>query len=318
MKIVVLDGFAFAKNIDLSGLKSVGEVTFYERTPPEQVVERIGDAQIIFTNKVVISQAVIDGCPNLKYIGVFATGYNTIDTSYCKQKGIVVTNIPNYSTDAVAQHVFALILHFYSRVAESDTAVKGGAWQNCPDFCYLNTPIAELRDKTLGIIGFGNIGERVSKIALAFNMNVVVYSRTPKPEYENENLSFVSLDELLTASDIVTIHCPLVAETRKLINEQNIDKMKNNAIIINTARGPIVDEQALVQALNEGRIAGAGADVVSKEPILESNPLLSAKNCVITPHVAWAPLQTRQRLMKIAVENLVSFLDGNPINVVSN
>ena len=318
MKIVILDGFAFQEpGLTFDGLRSMGEVTFYPRTPKEEIVSRIGDAQVVFTNKCIIDQAVIDACPSIRYIGVFATGYNTVDVSYAAKKGIPVCNVPDYSTDAVAQHVFALILHFYNRVSSHDRSVHEGDWCRCPDFFYSVAPLLELKDKTLGIIGFGHIGKKVAQIGKAFSMKVLVNTRTPAPEYEDDALRFVPLTKLYRESDIISLHCPLTEKTESLLNREAFSQMKSGALLINAARGPIVDEAALAQALNSGKLMGAGVDVVSKEPMQPDNPLLSAKNCVITPHIAWAPLQTRQRLIGIAAENLRQFLNGTPVNRVN-
>lgn len=318
MQIVVLDGFAFEDQaLDFGPLRSLGELTFYPRTPRELIAQRIGEAPIAFTNKCVIDQKVMDACPNLKFIGVFATGYNTIDVEYAAQKGIVVCNAPDYSTDAVAQHVFALILHFYNRAALHDQSVHAGDWSRCPDFFYAKAPLLELADKTIGLIGFGNIGRRVAQIARAFSMNALVYTRTPGPEPADGSLRFAPLETVLAQSDILSVHCPLTPDTRNLLSRDAFARMKPGTLIINTARGPIVDEAALADALNSGKLMGAGVDVVSKEPIAPDNPLLTAKNCVITPHIAWAPLQTRQRLIGIVAENLRQFLNGTPVHQVN-
>lgn len=318
MKLVLLDTKAVASDdISMDCFKKYGEVDIYDRTPDNLVAERIGDAEIAFTNKTWISNQVINSCKNLRYIGIFATGYNVIeDISYAAEKGIVICNIPDYSTQAVAQHVFAHILEFYNKIAEHNRAVHNGQWETCPDFSFYY-PTFELMGKTIGIIGFGNIGRQVAKVAQAFHMNVLVHSRTKKPELENDQLHFTDLNNLLEKSDIVTVHCPLTPQTEQLLNAERIGRMKSSALLINTARGPIIDEQALADALNQGKIAGAGVDVVSKEPILPSNPLLKAKNCQITPHIAWAGFETRERLMKIALDNLEAYLAGSPKNKIN-
>lgn len=317
MKLVVLDSYAAVSNdLTLDGLNQFCDsLSVYDRTPPELTVERIGDAEMVIVNKTVLSKEVLSKCPNVKYIGLFATGYNIIDIDYARERGIVVSNAPAYSTAGVAQLTFALILQFYNMVDKHDRMVHEGQWQNCIDFCFYDRGISELQGKTIGIIGFGAIGKKVAQLANAFDMNVLVHSRTVYTEYTN--VSFVSLDTLLQNSDIVSLHCPLFKETEKMINKQALDKMKSSSIIINTSRGGMVDEQALADALNSGKIKGAGIDVVSVEPILSGNPILTAKNCVITPHIAWAGKETRERLIGIVCENVKSFLDGKPKNNVA-
>jgi len=319
MKLVVLDSYA-AVSGDLS-LEAFNEfcdeVISYDRTKPNEVVSRIGNAELVIVNKTVLSKEILEQCPNVKYIGLFSTGYNIIDTQYAKERGIVVSNVPQYSTQGVAQLVFAFILHFYNLVDKHSQEVGQGKWTNSLDFCFYDRGLAELAGKTIGIIGFGSIGKKVAQIAEAFDMQILVHSKTRYAEYESEALRFVDFDTMLKNSDIITIHCPLFDETRNLIDESAIAKMKPNAILINTARGPIVDEKALANALNNGVISGAGVDVVSHEPILADNPLLSAKNCIITPHIAWAGKETRARLIKMSVENLKAFLEGCPINNVA-
>lgn len=317
MKLVVLDSYAAVSNdLTLDGLNQFCDsLSVYDRTPPELTVERIGDAEMVIVNKTVLSKEVLSKCPNVKYIGLFATGYNIIDIDYARERGIVVSNAPAYSTAGVAQLTFALILQFYNMVDKHDRMVHEGQWQNCIDFCFYDRGISELQGKTIGIIGFGAIGKKVAQLANAFDMNVLVHSRTVYTEYTN--VSFVSLDTLLQNSDIVSLHCPLFKETEKMINKQALDKIKSSSIIINTSRGGMVDEQALADALNSGKIKGAGIDVVSVEPILSGNPILTAKNCVITPHIAWAGKETRERLIGIVCENVKSFLDGKPKNNVA-
>lgn len=319
MKLVVLDSYcAVSNDLSLDCLKEFcDEMVVYDRTLPQDAAVRIGDAEMVIVNKTPLTRDVLEQCPNVKFIGLFATGYNIIDIDYCKERGIVVSNAPAYSTSGVAQLTFAFMVHFYNKVDFHNTQVHNGMWTNCQDFCFYDKSISELAGKTIGLIGFGNIAKKVAKIAQAFDMRILVYSRTRYPEYENDDLRFVDFDTLLKNSDIVSIHCPLFPETRGMINKEAISKMKTNAILINTARGPIVDEQALADALNEGRIAGAGVDVVSKEPIRADNPLLTAKNCVITPHIAWAGKETRARLIEIVAENVKCFIEGNPINNVA-
>ncbi len=317
MKITVLDGHALNPG-DLSweAIKNLAdEFTLYDRTPNEKIIERIGDSTIILLNKVPITNEIMEKCKNLKYIGVLATGYNVIDIKAASKNGIVVTNIPAYSTDAVAQHVFALILNFANQVQIHSDSVHRGDWIKNPDFCYWLSPLSELSGKTLGIYGFGNIGQKVAAIAHAFGMKVLVHKHSPKSFSGSEQN--VTQEELFSKSDILTFHVPLTSETEKVINEKSISLMKNGAIIINTARGGIADENALRKALEERKIAGYATDVLTSEPMSKDSPLYKAPNCIITPHLAWAPKETRERLMSIAVENIKSFLEGKPINQVN-
>lgn len=318
MKLVVLDSYcAVSNDLSLDCLKQYcDEITIYDRTTPEQTVERIGQAELLIVNKTVLSKEVLSQCPNVKYIGLFATGYNIIDVDYAKERGIVVANAPAYSTSGVAQLVFAFIMHFYNMVDSHDKKVKNGDWANCVDFCFYDRNIAELANKTIGLIGFGSIGKQVARIAQAFDMKVLVFTRTKYPEYENDNLHFTGFETMLKNSDIVSIHCPLFEQSTNLMNKAAFEKMKPSAIFINTARGAIVDEQALAEALNNNIIKGAAVDVVSVEPIAKDNPLLAAKNCVITPHIAWAGKETRARLIEIVSDNLKNFLAGNATNNV--
>ena len=317
MNIVVLDGFALNPG-DLSWerLQRLVEVKVYDRTPVDKIVERIGDAELILTNKTPITAETMDKT-KLKYIGVLATGYNVIDTEAAKKRGIIVTNVPAYSTASVAQMVFAHILEICQQVGLHDKAVKEGEWVASPDFCFWKKPLIELEGKTMGIVGFGRIGQAVSKAAQAFGMKVIAYSPRRRTELESELMKYVELEELFETSDIISLHCPLFEGTKNLINKTTIAKMKRNAIIINTSRGPLINEKDLAEALNNGRIYAAGIDVVSEEPIKEENPLLKAKNIFITPHIAWAPREARDRLMNIAVSNLESFISGKPVNVVT-
>lgn len=318
MKIVILDAYTSNPG-DLSWDKfsALGELCVYERTAKEEILERCKDAEIILDNKVVLDRETLAQLPKLKYIGVLATGYNIIDVQAATELGITVCNVPTYSTRAVAQLTFALILEFYNGVAAHNEAVHAGEWTACKDFCFQKTPLLELSGKTFGIVGFGKIGQEVAKIADVFGMNILCCVKSPKPQPSFENFRFVSLDELAEKSDIISFHCPLTQETKGLVNAEFISKMKNNAIIINTARGPIIDEKALAAALDSGKIAGAAVDVLSCEPPKSDNPLLSCKNCIITPHIAWAGYETRERLLEIVYQNLKSFLDGEPINVVN-
>ena len=320
MKIVILDGYTLNPgDLNWEGLEKFGNLIVLDRTEnsPEKVIEAIGDAEIIFTNKTLITKEVLVNVPKVKYIGVLATGYNVVDITAAHELGITVTNVPAYSTDAVAQFTFALILELTSQVGIHNTAVKGGEWENSIDFSFTKTPFIELNGKTLGIIGFGRIGQATVKIAQAFGMKVMVFSNRKYPELESENFKNSSLDELLAQSDIISLHCPLTDKTEGIINKNSIDKMKEGVMLINTSRGPLIVEEDLKNALNSGKVGGAGIDVVSEEPIKKSNPLLQAKNCIITPHIAWAPKEARTRLMDIATSNLKEFLKGNLVNVVS-
>lgn len=311
MKIVVLDGYTENPG-DLSwkALDDLGELTVYEHTPPEEVITRIGDAQLVLTNKTPLPADVLKKAPNLRYIGVLATGYNIVDIHTAKAQGIVVTNIPCYGTEAVAQYVFALLLEICHHVGHHNSAVQAGRWTSCRDFCFWDYPLIELKGKILGLIGYGRIGHSVAAIADAFQMQVLAYD----PAYHGANA--VDLDTLLTYSDVISLHCPLLPQTYHIVNEKTIARMKEGVILINTARGPLIDEQALRDALLDGKIACAAVDVVSTEPIEADNPLLGLENCLITPHIAWAPKESRQRLMDVAVENVKAFLSGNPVNSV--
>jgi glycerate dehydrogenase len=316
MKIVVLDGYTLNPgDLNWNGLEESGEYTVYDRTPAELTVERARDADAIFTNKVIISGEVIQRLPKLKFIGVLATGYNVVDTAAAREAGIVVCNIPAYSTASVAQMIFAHMLNFTNRIAVHAGSVSGGDWANNKDFSYWLTPQTELAGKTLGIIGFGQIGQAVAKVGLAFGMNVIYQNRSVKPTRMEARQ--VDLDTVLRTSDFVSINCPLTNENMGFLNREAIQKMKPTAFLINTGRGPLINEQDLADALNEGKLAGAGLDVLSVEPPSANNPLLNAKNCFITPHIAWATKEARSRLMQVAVHNLRAFAEGRPVNVVS-
>ncbi len=318
MKIIVLDGYTLNPG-DLSWerLKEMGECIVYDRTTKEQIVERIGDADIVFTNKTPLTKEIFAKCPSVKYVGVLATGYNVVDVEAAKEAGIIVTNIPTYGTHAVAQYVFALLLEICHHVAAHDQAVKAGEWENCKDFCFWNFPMMELHGKTMGIIGLGKIGQATAKLANAFGMKVLAAGSTPNKGLENENLQYVELDELYAKSDVISLHCPLFDSTKGMINKNSISKMKDGIIIVNTSRGPLIVEEDLAQALASGKVFGAAVDVVSTEPIHSNNPLLAAKNCIITPHIAWAPIEARARLLDIAIDGLQAYLKGSPINVVN-
>ena len=316
MKIVVLDGYTLCPgDLNFDSLKQLGDVAIYDRTAKEDVAKRIGDAQIVLTNKTVISREIMEKCSAMRYIGVLATGYNVVDVTAASEHGIVVTNVPAYSTKAVAQHTFALLLACISRVHEYDAQVKQGRWQTSPDFCFYAGPMEELAGKTLGIIGFGNIGQAVARIALAFGMRVLVHTRTPKAGWEE--VGFVTREELFGKSDVITLHCPLTEKTQGIIDAAALAQMKDGVRVINTSRGPLVNEADMAAALSVGKVAKYMADVLSVEPAREENPLLAAPNTLLTPHVAWAPLQTRERLLGIAVENVRNYIKGSPSNVVS-
>lgn len=318
MKIVILDGYTTNPG-DLSWEKfsEFGEVTAYDYTPNELIIERCKDAEIIIDNKVVFAKETLDKLPKLKYIGLLSTGFNVIDIEAAKNNGVTVCNVPTYSTAAVAQLTFALILEIYNQVGIHNEAVHNGEWTNCRDFCFQKTPLLELNNKTIGLIGYGKIGVEVAKIADAFSMNILCYVPSKKPQPDFKNFRFVTLKELAENSDIVSLHCPLTPETTGIINEELISIMKPGAVIINTSRGPTIDENALAEALRSGRITGAGVDVLSTEPPKADNPLLSCPNCFITPHIAWAGYETRERLVGVVYDNLKSYLDGNPVNVVN-
>jgi len=313
-KIVVLDGYALNPgDLDWTPLQAYGELTVYDRTEPKDVVKRIGDAEIIFTNKTILTGETIIQAPKLKYIGVLATGYNVLDMGAAREKGIVVTNIPAYSTDAVAQFTFALLLEITNRVQRhSDAVIRDNRWTTCKDFCFWDYPLIELANKKMGIIGYGAIGKAVGKVAKALNMEVLAYSPSLDPKHPDR----ASMETIYKESDIISLHLPLTEQSRGMINRDTIAKMKDGVIILNTGRGPLVNEQDLADALNSGKVYAAAVDVVSVEPIKADNPLLKAKNIIITPHIAWAPLQTRERLLGMAIRNVEHFLAGKPINRV--
>lgn len=318
MKIVELDGYA-ANPGDLSwdGLKQLGELTVYDRTAPQDVLERARGAQVILTNKVLITAELMDQLPELRYIGVLATGYNVVDIPAARRHGIVVTNIPAYSTMSVAQMVMAHLLNITNRVALHSEAVKQGEWQNCKDFTFSLTPQIELDGKTFGIVGLGNTGTATACIAQSFGMRVLAYSSKDRKVLMKMGIEKAeSYEQLFRQADVLSLHCPFTEETRHLVNAERLSLMKPTAILINTGRGPLVDEAALAQALNEGRIMAAGVDVLEEEPPRKGSPLIGAQNCFITPHIAWATKAARERLMNIAVANVKAFLNGTPQNVV--
>ena len=317
MKIVVLDGFTLNPgDLSWSELEALGDCQVFDRTPPELTMERSKDVEILLTNKTVLDAEIIGKLPRLQYIGVLATGYNVVDIEYARPKNIPVCNIPTYGTKSVAQMVFAHILHMTQQVHYHAETVKAGRWSSAIDFCYWDFPLVELDGLTMGIVGYGRIGKATAALAQAFGMNVVAYDEYVQASGET-GVEFVSLDKLFSESDVVSLHCPLLPETEKIVNADRIKLMKKTALLINTSRGPLVDEEALAAALNAGQIAGAGVDVVSTEPIREDNPLLAAKNCYITPHIAWGTKSARSRLMNTAIDNVRVFLDGTPQNVVN-
>ena len=318
LKFVVLDSFALNPG-DLSWewLENLGECEIYDRTPADKILERCMGADVVITNKTPITKDTLSKLSNLKYIALESTGYNVVDCEYAKEMGVPVSNIPSYSTNAVAQLTFSLILEITNAVGIHSESVRNGDWANCPDFCYWKTPLTELCSKTLGIVGFGQIGQAVADIAEAFKMNIVAVSGHETDQSHRKNFSWVDMDTLAKKSDIISFHCPLTEKTTGLVNEEFISKCKDGAIIINTSRGPVVDDQALADALNNGKLRGAGLDVLTVEPPKADNPLLSAKNCFITPHIAWAGFETRERLMNILEENVKAYLNGNPQNVVN-
>lgn len=318
MKIINLDARALNPG-DLSWdvLNQFGEVTLYQKTESEaEAIQRIGDHEIVLTNKVPITENLLNACPNIKLICVQATGYNIVDSKACAARGIPVCNVPDYGTAAVAQFTLALMLELCHRIGVHDAAVHDGKWCRTPNFCFWDTPQMELGGKTLGIIGFGRIGRAVAKLAQAFDMRVIACSRS-QTEEGRAIATYVDLDTLLSESDFVSLHCPLFAENTKMVNTEFLKKMKDGAFLINTARGGLVDEHAVTDALIAGKLAGAAVDVVSEEPMKANNPLLTAPNCIITPHIAWAPKESRQRLLDCCVENIRGFLDGKPQNVVN-
>ena len=320
MKIVVLDGYTENPG-DLSwgALEALGELTVYDRTSltdEAEIISRIGDAEAVYTNKTPITRHIIDACPNMGFIGVLATGYNVVDYVYAREKNIPVCNIPTYGTAAVGQFAIAMLLEICHHVAHHSEAVHQGRWESNADWCFWDYPLIELADKTMGIIGFGRIGQQTGRIAKAMGMNILAYDSF-QSDSGREIGTYVDLDTLLAQSDVIAIHCPLFPETQGIINKETIAKMKDGVILLNNSRGPLIVEQDLADALNSGKIYAAGLDVVSTEPIRGDNPLLQAKNCIITPHISWAPKESRQRIMDCAVSNLQAYQNGAPVNVVN-
>lgn len=316
LQIAVLDRCTVTNgDISFASMEAVGEITYYDVLPQEEIAAAIGERDAVVVNKARITAEVMDACPNLKFIGLFATGYNNIDTVAAAERDIVVCNVPGYSTHSVAQHTFALMLHFASRADDYAASVARGDWANAATFSYLSYPTFELCGRTLGIYGYGNIGRAVAAIGRAFGMHVIATTRTPRPA--EDGVEFVTADELFSRSDYLSLHCPLTAETRHLVNATTLALMKSTAYIINTARGGVIEEDALADALNSGRLAGAGIDVLDREPMRPGHPYLTAKNCYITPHVAWGTLDARTRLIGMVAENLRAFEAGKPINKVN-
>ncbi len=317
MNLTILDGHAVNPgDLNWSCLEKFGNLTVYPRSEPELVVERAKDSEILFTNKVFFDEAVFARLPKLKYIGVFATGYNVVDVEAARRRGITVTNIPKYSTDSVVQLTFAHLLNLTFKLSEHAESVRRGDWSRSPDFCYWNGSLIELAGLTFGIVGYGTIGKSVARIAEAFGMHPIAFGPRWTPGDRDGTVRFVGFDELLEKSDIVSLHCPLKDDNRGMIGAAQLARMKTSAFLLNVSRGPLLDEAAVAEALNSGRLAGAGLDVLSTEPPSSTNPLVGAKNCFITPHCAWGTLAARLRLQQIAVENLQAFLDGTPQNVV--
>ena len=314
MKITILDGHALNPgDLSWNQIRQFGELTYYDRTENEELtIQRIGESEIVLLNKVPITRNVLEHCPNIKLICVLATGYNVVDCQAAAERGIPVCNVPGYGTDAVAQFTFALLLELCHRVGLHSDSVHNGEWSACPDFCYWKTPQMELAGKTMGIIGYGAIGQAVGKIATALGMNNLAYSRTQRPGH-----SYVDLDTLLAKSDVISLHCPLFPENTGLINQETIAKMKDGAILLNTARGGLINEQAVSDALCSGKLRGFAGDVVTTEPIPANSPLLGAPNCILTPHMAWAPIESRQRILDATEENIRAFLSNKPTNVVN-
>ena len=315
MNIVILDGYTLNPgDLDWSPIEKLGNVTIYDRSQPEEIVDRAKDAEVLLVNKVVLSEAILDQLPKVRYIGVMATGFNNIDIKGAQKHNITVTNVKAYGPASVAQQTFALLLALVNHAELHSQGVFAGEWVSSPDFCYWKTPLTELAGKTIGLIGLGDIGSQVANIALAFGMKVIAYRKHPVP---TEAIEMVSLDEIFEKSDVLSLHCPLTDETKEIINKDRLAKMKRTAFILNTGRGPLIHEADLAEALQKGTIAGAGLDVLSSEPPKADNPLLSAPNCIITPHVAWATFEARKRLLQMVADNLESFMRGETSNVVS-
>ena len=318
MKIVVLDGYAENPgDLTWSALENLGNLMVYDRTEETKIVERINDAEIVIVNKTKIDKRVLDACPEIRYIGVLATGYNNIDIEYAKERRILVANVPTYGTFAVGQFAIALLLEVCHRIGHHDRAVHEGRWTNNLDWCFWDYPLIELSGKTMGIIGFGRIGRTTGLIGKALGMKIISYTRHPRAEDVKEAEFVDKLDDLFAQADVVVLHCPLFPETKEIINKTNIEKMKDGVIIINNSRGGLINEKDLAEALKSGKVYAAGLDVVESEPIGKENPLLTAPNCIITPHISWAAKESRKRLLNIAVENVAAFIAGKAINIVN-
>lgn len=318
MQIVILDGYTENPgDLSWAGFEALGALTVYDRTPPDEILGRIGGAEVVYTNKTPLSRQTLSAAPNLKYVGVLATGYNVVDVQAAKELGIAVTNIPTYGTAAVAQYTIALLLELCHHVGGHAQAVAQGQWSAQPDFCFWNYPLIELADKVMGLVGCGRIGQAVARIARALGMRVLAYDPARPAGQEEDGILYQPLAQVLGEADVLSLHCPLTPDNERMINGRTLAQVKRGVLLINTARGGLIDEAALRSALEEGRVGGAALDVVSQEPIAPENPLLGAPNCLITPHIAWAPRESRQRLMDIAVHNLSSFLAGSPVNVVN-
>lgn len=316
MKAVVVDGYTLNPgDLYWNDISAVNDLTVYDRTSADKIVERIGDAEIVLTNKTPITKETMEQCPNIQFITVLATGYDVIDIKTAKEKGIVVSNVPSYGTECVSQFAIALLLEVCNRIGHHDAEVKKGKWTNCKDWCFWDYPLIELSHKTMGIIGYGRIGQNTGKIARALGMNVLAYDKYENPDLKD--VKYVSLNTLCKKSDVIVLHCSLNAENKEIINKSTLGKMKSNAILINNARGGLVNEQDLADALNSKKIQAAAVDVVSTEPIHDDNPLLQAKNCIITPHMSWGAKEARQRIMSITNENIQKFIEGNPQNRVA-
>lgn len=317
MKIVVLDGYTLNPgDISWEEMERLGELTVYDRTPQELIAERIGRAEIVFTNKTPLTEDTMQRCGGMKYIGVLATGYNVVDIEAAKERSICVTNIPSYGTDAVGQFAIGLLLEICHRIGHHNQAVQEGRWEKSADWCFWDYPLIELAGKTMGVIGFGRIGQSTGRLAKALGMKVIAYD-AHRSEAGAQIAGYVELDELLQTSDVISLHCPLLPSTERIIRKENIEKMKDGVIILNNARGGLIAEQDLADALKSKKVYAAGLDVVSTEPVTADNPLLHLDNCIITPHISWAPKESRMRLLHIAVKNLAAYMEGKPENVVN-
>lgn len=318
MNIVVLDGYTLNPgDLGWDELRKLGSCVIHDRTPAAEIVPRSADAEMVITNKVPFSRETIQALPRLRYIGVTATGYNIVDTAAARERGVTVTNVPSYGTRSVAQHALALLLELTQHAGQHSQSARAGGWARSPDWCYWERPLVELDGLTMGVVGFGRIGSAVGELAQAFGMKVIA-TVSPRAKVPPHNVSIVDLDHLFTTSDVVSLHCPLTPQTTHLVNAARLALMKPTAFLLNTSRGPLIDEVALAAALNSGRLAGAGLDVLSAEPPSADNPVLTAKNCIVTPHIAWATRAARARLLRVAVENVKAFLDGKAQHVVSS